>query len=59
MRHGGSPKGARKSGGLDFEAEERHEEVQKVRGKVVDWTLKRLGDRLKSKRNEKKRRIGL
>jgi len=25
----GSPKGARKSGGLDFEVEGRHEEVQK------------------------------
>ena len=33
MRHGGSPKGARKSGGLDFEAVEATVEVQKERGK--------------------------
>jgi len=30
----------RKSGGLDFEAEGRHEEVQKERERVAEWTLK-------------------
>ena len=38
--HGGSPKGTEKSGGLDVEAEEYTEEVQKERSGVVDWTLK-------------------
>ena len=36
----GSPKGASKSGRLDFEAEGRHEEVQKERERAEDWTLK-------------------
>ena len=56
---GGSPKGARRSGGLDFEVEGRCEEVQKEREGAVDWTLKRRGGRRKSKRGEKERRIGL
>ena len=50
---------ARKCGGLDVEAVEATEEVQKERGKVADWTLKRSEPRRKSKRNEKERRIGL
>ena len=37
----GSPKGASKSGGMDFEMEGRQEEVQKERARVADWTLKR------------------
>ena len=49
----GSPKGARNSGGLDLEAEERQEEVQKEREGVADWTLKWRGDARKSKRSEK------
>ena len=55
----GSPKGARKSVGLDFEAEGRCEEVQKGRERAADWTLKRRGGRRKSKRSKKERRIGL
>ena len=55
----GSPKGARKSGGLDFEAEGRQEKVQKEREGAADWTLKRREDARKSKRSEKKWRIGL
>lgn len=43
----------RKSGGLDFEAEERQEEVQKERERVADWTLKWRGDARKSKGSEK------
>ena len=35
----GSPKGARKNGGLDFEVEGRCEEVQKGRERASDWTL--------------------
>ena len=54
----GSPKGARRRGGLDLEAEERHEEVQKEREIAEDWTLKWRGDARKSKRSEKERRIG-
>ena len=54
----GSPKGARKSGGLDFEAEGRHEKVQKGRARVADWTLRWRGGMRKSKRSEKERRIG-
>lgn len=34
-----------KYGRLDFEAEGRHEEVQKERGKVADWTLKQRESR--------------
>jgi len=41
--HGGSPKGARKSGGLDVEAEERRAEVQKK--KICTWKQP-LGRRL-------------
>jgi len=55
----GSPKGVRKSGGLDFEVERRCEEVQKERARVADWTLKRRGGRRKSKRSEKEWQIGL
>ena len=47
-----------KSGGLDVEAEEYTEEVQKGRSGVADWTLKRRESRRKSKRNEKERLIG-
>ena len=49
----GSPKRARRSGGLDFEAEGRYEEVQKEREIAEDWTLKRRRGRRKSKRGEK------
>ena len=49
----------RKSGGLDFEAEERQEEVQKEREGVADWTLKWRGDARKSKKSEKEWQIGL
>ena len=55
----GSPKGARRRGGLDLEAEERHEEVQKERERAVDWTLKRSRGTRKSKRSEKGLWIGL
>ena len=55
----GSPKGARKSGRLDFEVEGRCAEVQKERARVADWTLRRRGGTRKSKRSEKERRIGL
>ena len=54
-----SPKGASKSGGLDFEAEGRCEEVQKERERAADWTLKRREDVRKSKRGEQEWRIGL
>ena len=37
---GGSPKGASKSGRLDFEVEGRCEEVQKERARAADWTLR-------------------
>ena len=55
----GSPKGARKSVGLDFAVAGRQEEVQKEREGAADWTLKRRGDVRKSKRSEKEWRIGL
>ena len=55
----GSPKGASKSGGMDFEAEGRHEEVQKERARAADWTLKWRGGRRKSKRSEKEWQNGL
>ena len=48
----GSPKGASKSGGMDFEEEGRQEEVQKERARAEDWTLKWRGGRRKSKRSE-------
>ena len=57
-KHGGSPKGVRKSGGLDVEAVGRREEVQKGFAEAADWTLKRREARRKSKRSEKERRIG-
>ena len=44
---------ARKCGGLDVEAVEATEKVQKEREREADWTLKWLGGRLKSKRSEK------
>ena len=54
----GSPKGAKRSGELDFKAEERRDEVQKERAGVADWTLRWRGDARKSKRSEKEWRIG-
>ena len=48
----GSPKGARKSSGLDFEAEGRCEEVQKERARAENWTLRWRGEARKSKRGE-------
>lgn len=36
-------------GGLDLEAEERQEKVQKERARVADWTLKWRGGTRKSK----------
>ena len=56
--HGESPKGKKMSGGLDVEAEECTEEVQKERKRVVDWTLKQRNTRRKSKREEDEWRIG-
>lgn len=47
-----------KSGGLDVEAEECTEEVQKERKRVVDWTLKQRNTWRKSKRSKKERWIG-
>ena len=44
-----SPKEMRKHGGLDFEAEGRHEEVQKGRESTADWTSKRKEATKKSK----------
>ncbi len=55
----GSPKGASKSGGMDFEEEGRQEEVQKERARAEDWTLKWRGDARKSKRSEQEWQIGL
>ena len=46
------------SGGLDVEAEEYTEEVQKGRSGVADWTLKQRNARRKSKRSKKERWIG-
>ena len=56
--HGGSPKGMEKSGGLDVEAEEYTEEVQKGRSGVADWTLKRREGTRKSKKEVEAGRIG-
>ena len=56
--HGGSPKGKKRRGGLDVEAEEYTEEVQKGRSGVADWTLKQRNTRRKSKREEAAWRIG-
>ena len=56
--HGESPKGKKMSGGLDVEAEECMEEVQKGRSGVADWTLKQRNTRRKSKRSKKERWIG-
>ena len=50
--HGGSPKGKKRRGGLDVEAEECTEEVQKERSGVVDWTLKKRNAQRKSKRRK-------
>ena len=55
----GSPKGASKSGRLDFEVEGRCEEVQKECERAEDWTLKWRGDARKSKRSEQEWQIGL
>lgn len=41
--------GERERGGMDLEAEGRHEEVQKERERAVEWTLKRRGGTRKSK----------
>ena len=57
-KHRGSPKGVRKSGGLDVEAAGRQEEVQKGFAEAADWTLKRWEARRKSKRDLQKRQIG-
>ncbi len=43
---------------MDVDAVEAMEKVQKEREKAADWTLKWLGGRLKSKRDEKERWIG-
>ena len=47
--HRGSPKGKKRRGGLDVEAEEYTEEVQKEQERAVDWTLKRRNAWRKSK----------
>ena len=46
------------SGGLDVEAEEYTEEVQKEQERAVDWTLKEREGIRKSKRDEQARWIG-
>ena len=56
--HRGSPKGKKRRGGLDVEAEEYTEEVQKEQERAVDWTLKRRKGMLKSKRDEQAWQIG-
>ena len=38
--HRGSPKGKKRRGGLDVEAEECTEKVQKGFAEAADWTLK-------------------
>ena len=48
----GSPKGMGKRGGLDVEAEKRHEKVQKGQASAADWTLKQKDGTRKSKREE-------
>ena len=55
MRQRRGRRKSKRSGGLDFEAEERQEEVQKEREIAEDWTLKRRRGRRKSKRSEKTR----
>ena len=50
--HRGSPKGKKLRGGLDVEAEECTEEVQKERARVADWTLKQWKGAQKSKRRK-------
>ena len=45
----GSPKGVRKSGGLDVEAAGSTEKVQKGFAEAADWTLKRREGERKSK----------
>lgn len=50
--------GERERGGMDLEAEERQEEVQKERERAEDWTLRQRRGRRKSKKSEKERRIG-
>ena len=50
--HRGSPKGKKRRGGLDVEAEECTEKVQKERSGVVDWTLKQRNAQRKSKRRK-------
>ena len=47
-----------KRGGLDVEAEEGTEEVQKGSQRVADWTLKRRNGTEKSKKEVKAWRIG-
>ena len=56
--HRGSPKGKKRRGGLDVEAEECTEKVQKEQKRVADWTLKQRNTRRKSKREEAAWRIG-
>ncbi len=50
--HRGSTKGKKLRGGLDVEAEECTEKVQKERSGVVDWTLKKRNAQRKSKRRK-------
>ena len=54
----GSPKGARKRGGLDVKAAGGMAEVQKEQESVTDWTLKLRGNRQRSKRSKKPWWIG-
>ena len=49
----GSPKGARKRGGLDVEAAGKQAEVQKDQESVSDWTSKLWEAWQKSKRSKK------
>lgn len=56
---GKSPNGARKSGGLDFEAVGQCAKVQIKQEKTVDWTLKLQKSKQKSKSGKEVKKIGL
>ena len=51
-KHGGSPKGVRKSGGMDVEAAERQAKVQKGFVRTAEWTSKRRKGKPKSKKSK-------
>ncbi len=51
-KHGGSPKGVRKSGGMDVEAAETQAKVQKGFVRTAEWTSKRRKGKPKSKKSK-------